>query len=521
MKWQKGELFIVTGLYLLIIPFFNALNATGFENAQIQGHFGASGTEFMYMNLVPFFVLVAGIPLALELAKRFPLRSMMISVIILSFLFNTLSAWAPGIGWFIIFRSMVSFLMIFGIVAALIPIVKRYNPALNMAILYGIVQFIIQGSSHLYKFLGAHFAHIYDWRTSILMVNINFLLCIVLTFVFLRKNVSPPKRPFDFDFRGWIIMIMFFLPLLFLTAEGQRREWFSDPTVIIAIITAIIIIIIYGLYARAVSKPLIDLKVFTYRNVAIGTLLFFLTGAMNGTGSIITGFMGSILGFDDLYMARTHLFILAGLSASIPLCTYLLYKHIHLHLIAVTGFLSFALYHGLMYFRFYPEISPKDFMWPLLFKGAGIGFLYVLSSLYISEKVPKALSTSRMMSGVIARIIIASMLGATVLTTMVSKLTVQHATGIGQQITGTNEEAVKDYENALSYYMNKGLKVTEAEKLADDPLRYEIQRPAMMLAYKDIYLVMTIVSLIPALLIVMFRLGRRALRPVEVEPIPL
>jgi DHA2 family multidrug resistance protein len=69
--------------------------------------------------------------------------------------------------------------------------------------------------------------------------------------------------------------------------------------------------------------------------------------------------------------------------------------------------------------------------------------------------------------------------------------------------------------------MNKGLKVTEAEKLADDPLRYEIQRPAIMLAYKDIYLVMAIVSLIPALLIIILRLGRRALRPVEVEPIPL
>ena len=231
MKWHKGELINVTGLYLLIIPFINALNATGYENSQIQGHFGASGIEFMYMNLIPMFVLVAGIPLAFELAKQFPLRSLMLVITVLSFLLNTCSAFVSGMWWFTLCRSLLAFFTIFGIVAAIIPIVMRYNPALNMAILYGIVQFIIQGSGHLYKFLGAHFAHIYDWRTAVLMVNINFLICILLAWIFIRKNVAPFKQPFHFDFKGWGILIGFLFPLLFITAEGQNREWFSDRTI--------------------------------------------------------------------------------------------------------------------------------------------------------------------------------------------------------------------------------------------------------------------------------------------------
>ena len=521
MKWRKGELFITIGLYLLIIPFFNALNATGYENPQIQGYFGATGTEFMYMTLVPFFVLVAGIPLALELLKRFPLRSLMQFIIIACVLLNTCSAYAPGIWWFTLCRSLLAFFTIFGIVAALIPIVMRYNPALNMAILYGIVQFIIQGSSLLYKFLGAHFAHIYDWRTSILMVNINFLLCIILTWIFLRKNVSPPKKPFSFDFKGWSIMILFLVPVLFLAVEGQIREWFTDRGVITAVVLLPVIAGLYAVYSKYTEHPLIDLKVFTYRNVAIGTLLYFLTGAMNGTGSIITGFMGGILGFDDLYMARTHLFVFAGLALSVPLCTYMLYRRSHISIVVISGFTAFALYHILMYFRFYPGIAPKDFMWPLIIKGVGIGFLYVLSSLYISEKVPKQLSTSRMMSGVIARIVFATMLGASVLTTVVSRLTVMHTTGIGQQITPGNKAAEEKYENARDYYLSQGLKASEADKMADNPLRHDVQKPAAMLAYKDIYLVMAVVSIIPTLFIVLFRLGRRPLRKVEVEPIPL
>ena len=277
----------------------------------------------------------------------------------------------------------------------------------------------------------------------------------------------------------------------------------------------------YAVYSKNAEHPLIDLRVFTYRNVAIGTLLYFLTGAMNGTGSIITGFMGGILGFDDLYMARTHLFIFAGLALSVPVCTYMLYRRLHISIVVISGFFAFALYHMLMYFRFYPGIAPKDFMWPLVIKGIGIGFLYVLSSLYISERVPKQLSTSRMMSGVIARIVFATMLGASVLTTIVSRLTVMHTTGISQQITPGNEAAEEKYENSRNYYLSQGLKASEADKMADNPLRHDMQKPAAMLAYKDIYLVMAVISTIPALLIVFFRLGRRPLRKVEVEPIPL
>ena len=243
MRWGKGELLKVTGLYLLIIPFLNALNATGYENSQIQGHFGASSVEFMYMNLVPLFVLLPACRLHLNCRKHFRLRSMMLSITIAAIILNTCSAYSPNIFWFTLFRSLLSFCTVFGIVAALIPIVKSYNPTLNMAIMYGIVQFIIQGSSNLYKFFGAHFSNIYDWRTSLLMVNINFFLCIILAFVFIRKDVALGKQPFRFDFKGWILLILFLLPILFLSAEGQNREWFSDSKISAA---AAILLIVTG-----------------------------------------------------------------------------------------------------------------------------------------------------------------------------------------------------------------------------------------------------------------------------------
>jgi len=521
MRWGKGELLKVTGLYLLIIPFLNALNATGYENSQIQGHFGASSVEFMYMNLVPLFVLLAGLPLALELSKTFPLRSMLLSITIAAIVLNTCAAYSPGIFWFTLCRSLLSFCTIFGIVAALIPIVKSYNPTLNMAIMYGIVQFIIQGSSNLYKFLGAHFANIYDWRTSLLMVNINFLLCIVLAFIFIRKDVALGKKPFSFDFKGWILMILFFLPVLFLAAEGQNREWFYDSKIAVAVAFLMVVAATYIFYSRSTQNPLIDIKVFTYRNVAVGTLFFFLIGLANGSGNIIIAFMTGLLGFSDLYIARSHLYIFIGLAISTPICTYMMYRKVYLSFAAILGFIAFGIYHLLMYFRFYPGIGESDFILPFIFKGIGIGFLYLLSALYISENVPKNLSTSRMMSGIIARIVIALILGGSVLSTFIANTTTMHKTGISQQLTTGNEYAASKQSDTKNYYLSKGLKPSEADKMADNPLNSEMTKSATLLTYKEIYLVMTVVSIVPVFMILFTGIGRRSLQSIEVEPIPL
>ncbi len=521
MPWKKGELFKATGLYLLIIPYLNALNATGYDSSQIQGHFGASSVEFMYINLIPVFVMLAGLPLALELAKRLPLKTMMLSITLAAIVFNTCSAYASDIYWFTLFRSLLSFCTIFGIVAALIPIVFLYNPKLNMAIMYGIIQFLIQGSSNLYKYFGAQFANMYDWRSSLLMLNFNFLLCILLTFIFIKKDVALSKQAFKFDFKGWIFLILFFAPILFLTAEGQNREWLSDPGVAIAGAFILIVIGAYLYYASKTENAIIDLKVFRYRNVVIGTLFFFLIGIANGTSSVIMGFMKGLLGFDSLYVARSHLYILLGIVISVPLCTYMMYRKIYLNIAAVFGFLAFMIYHLLMAFNFYPGISESDFILPFIFKGFGIGFLYLLSALYIPENVPKHLSTSRMMSGIISRVVVATILGGAVLTTLISNTTTQHTTGISQQITSGNADATLNYKKTKSYYLSQGLNPVEADKMADNPIQSEIKKSATLLTYKDIYLVMAAICFLSILLLVFLRIGRRPLQSIEVEPLPM
>ena len=518
---KKGSILILVGLYILTIPFFNALNVTSYDTSQILGHFGESTTVFAYATYIPVFVMIAFIPLALKVAKQIPVRTLILSASFLAITFNTASLYTTNIIWFTFWRSLLAIISILGIFASLLPILIKYNPKFNMPIMYGIIQFIMQGSQHIYKYLGAQFTSIYDWTFSVYFLNINFFVCIMLAWLFYRKDVAPMKVKFQFDWRGWLILVLFFTIILFLCAEGQTRNWFSDSKISLAVALLIVIVGVYLVHVRYTKEPLINTDVFKYKNVVIGTFLFFLTGLINGTGSVVTGFMSNILGFDSIYQAKTHLAILIGLIIAVPLSTYLLYKRIHLATIWIVGFACFGLYHITIYFRLYPGIAPIDFLLPLIFKGLGIGFLYTIASLYISEGVPKDLGDSRMMSGIIARVIIATLLCGAILGTTISNTKTQHKTGLSQQLTQGNTLAVSQLKKYKMMFLQMGASQTEAQKMAERQLSSQTTQASILLAYKDIYLVMAAICFFPIIVLLLFKLGRRPIGKVETEPIPL
>jgi DHA2 family multidrug resistance protein len=518
---KKGSLFTLIGLYVLTIPFFNGLNVTAYDNSQILGHFGVSTIVFTYSVYIPIFSMLAFMPLGLKIGKQIPVRTLILSVSFLSLLFNTASLFAPTIGWFTFCRALLAIVSVTGIFASMVPILLKYNPVFNMALLYGILQFIQKGSQHLYQYLGAHFTSLHNWTFSIYFLNVNFLICILLAWYFYKADVAPMKTLFQFDWRGWIILIVFFVVMLFLCAEGQTRNWFDDSKIGLATALLFVLFGVYLLHTRFTENPIIDPDVYRYKNVVIGAFLMFYIGIMNGTGSVVTGYMTNILGFDSVLGAQTHLALLLGLCISIPLSTYLLYKRIYLATIWIIGFACYGFYHVILFLRFYPGIDSSDFFLPLVFKGLGMGFLFPVSLLYISEGVPPKLSTSRMMSGIIAQAVFASLLGSAILGTCISNVNIQHKTGLSQQLTATNKLAENQLASSKRNFLFMGLSDVEAQKKAEKSLSNQTAEAAILLAYKDIYLVMSAICFLPVFIILLFKLWRRPIGKVEAEPIPI
>lgn len=119
---KKGSVFTLVGLYILTIPFFNALNVTSYDNSQLLGHFGVSTIAFTYSTYIPFFTMLGFLPLGLKIGKQVPMRTMVLSVSFLSIICNTASLFADTIEWFTVWRSLLAILSIIGIFVTIIPV---------------------------------------------------------------------------------------------------------------------------------------------------------------------------------------------------------------------------------------------------------------------------------------------------------------------------------------------------------------------------------------------------------------
>ena len=126
-----------------------------------------------------------------------------------------------------------------------------------------------------------------------------------------------------------------------------------------------------------------------------------------------------------------------------------------------------------------------------------------------------------MMSGIISQAIFAGLLGSAILGTFVSNLNLQHKTGLSQQLTQVNVLAQKQLASAKRNFLFIGLSEAEAQKKAEKSLSNKTAQASILLAYKDIYLVMSAVCFLPVFIILLFKLWRRPIRRVELEPIPI
>lgn len=135
----------------------------------------------------------------------------------------------------------------------------------------------------------------WPWVFEINLVPGAIAATIVLTM--LRNPAAPRRLPLDAI--GICLLAVALGSLQYVLDEGERRDWFADGSV-----TAFACSFVAGLTAFALwelygtARPIIDLRVFRYRNVAIGAGSSVLIGAfLFGPVVLLPQYTQNILGF--------------------------------------------------------------------------------------------------------------------------------------------------------------------------------------------------------------------------------
>ena len=99
-----------------------------------------------------------------------------------------------------------------------------------------------------------------------------------LVVLFALKNPAPPRR-IPLDGIGVALLAVTFGSMQYVLDEGERNDWFDDSRIVFlttTFATGLVAFVLWELFGA--KTPIVDLRVFRYRNVRIGVPLAIVLG---------------------------------------------------------------------------------------------------------------------------------------------------------------------------------------------------------------------------------------------------
>ena len=224
---------------------------------------------------------------------------------------------------------------------------------------------------------GGYLTDAISWRWAF-YINIPIgILAILLQSKFLEdppsiKNAKPGK----FDGIGLGLLGLWIGALQFILDKGQEDDWFGDVRIRWAAVIVVIAFILFLLREFKHTKPLVDLRALTDRNLAIGcALVFALGGVLYGLTTVLPVFYQTLLG----YSATASGFAVSprGLgSIASSVAVGVLVSKMDPRWIVAAGFAVLGI-SGFWLSLLTLDISPTTLFWPITISGLGLAMIFV------------------------------------------------------------------------------------------------------------------------------------------------
>ena len=218
-----------------------------------------------------------------------------------------------------------------------------------------------------------------------------------LVVLFALKNPAPPRR-IPLDGIGVALLAVTFGSMQYVLDEGERNDWFDDSRIVFlttTFATGLVAFVLWELFGA--KTPIVDLRVFRYRNVRIGVPLAIVLGmVVFGPVVMLPQYVQNVLGFTAT-MAGILILVRALPVLFVTPFIARLSTRVDPRVLLTLGFALSATSFAMLALNMTPESDSGSFLIPLVISGIGQSMLLVplLTSIYSNVNpadAPKASS---------------------------------------------------------------------------------------------------------------------------------
>jgi MFS transporter, DHA2 family, multidrug resistance protein len=241
----------------------------------IQGNLGASFDEVTWVIIGYLMANVVVIPLTPWLAKRFGRRETFVAAIVGFTALSLLCATATSVQELVLFRILQG-AFAGGIDSTANTVLTSAFPPAKIGLAQSIFTLSAATAPPIGLLLGGILTDNLSWQWCFL-INVPLGAAAAVLLIAMLQNSdagSPARERPRIDAIGVALLAAGPSLLVYFLSEGDRYGWFEDANLAIACVAGVMATIAFVLWELyGTSAPIVDLRIFKFRRVAIGSIL--------------------------------------------------------------------------------------------------------------------------------------------------------------------------------------------------------------------------------------------------------
>lgn len=459
----------------------------------IAGTLAASSDEISWVPTSYLVAEIVVIPLTAWLSDAFSLKKYLLANSILFVFFSICCGQAHSLNLMILFRVLQGFTG-----GVLIPlsfvVILTYLPPSKQPIGMALFSITATFAPAIGPLVGGWLTDNYGWPFIFYMNAIPGVLLIAAVWFTMENqpmNLGLLKKG---DWWGILTMAIGLAAFEVVLEDGNRKDWFGDPGIVKLAWTAAIFIPAFILIELNKKEPLVDLRLFTRRNFAMGSIVNVILGVgLYGVVFILPLYLGQIHGYDASQIGTVIIWLGMPQLVVIPLVPKLM-QHVEARTLIGIGILFFG---GSSFLTAHLDtnFAGPQFHIPLVIRAIGQPLIMVPLSAVTTSGMAKGRESGAASALFNMMRNIGGSLGIAGLSTLLSVRERFHSERVGESVTAYSGAVQERVQQSAAYFMSRGSDPSSAQMRAIGAIGGIVRREAFLLAYGDCFLVLGCVLL--------------------------
>ncbi|HEX7791460.1 MAG TPA: DHA2 family efflux MFS transporter permease subunit [Afipia sp.] len=471
---------MVFGMFMSILD----IQIVSASLSEIQAGLSASSSEVSWVQTAYLIAEVIAIPLSGFLSRAFGTR-LLFAISAAGFTGASLMCGLTStIEQMILWRAIQGFLG-----AGMIPTVfaSAYTifPRNRMSMVAPMIGLVATLAPTIGPTVGGYITDLMSWHW-LFFINVVPGIGITVGVLALVDFDKPNFKLLEhFDWWGLASMAGFLGALEYVLEEGPQYEWFQDTSVFILGIVCALSAVFFFWRVLTAKEPIVDIRAFTDRNFALGSMFSFCVGiGLYGLTYIYPRYLAEVRGYSALMIGETMFVSGIAMFLTAPIVGRLTTK-VDLRYLIAAGLIIFAMGSWQMTwitreFDFYELLVPQ------ILRGIGMMLAMVpVNNIALGTLPPERIKNASGLFNLTRNL--GGAVGLAIINTVLDTRTDLHIVRLQEKVNWGNATAVETLNMLTQKFQGMG----NASLMALKQLSQIVHRQAVVMSFGDAFFVLT------------------------------